>query len=155
MHPVITFGAPTPESSVFEGGVTGVRHYAAKLRKLLKFDFSFCTPPTKAPGNHFSHQKSFKEYSDQWSRSGFTFCVPTSASYSGATVREYYGRLALSGKVIRTPKIRNMHHPIASTTLPQAVRRVGLCSENMVLSLVASVIVRKLLNNQILNQPKH
>ncbi|GFY28194.1 hypothetical protein TNCV_4395281 [Trichonephila clavipes] len=50
------------------------------------------------------------------------FFVPSSASWAGSTVREYYGRLALSGKAIRILKIRNMHHPIASTTLPQAVR---------------------------------
>ncbi|GFV65227.1 hypothetical protein TNCV_4572271 [Trichonephila clavipes] len=34
------------------------------------------------------------------------FCVPTSASYAGATVLEYYGHPTLSGNVNRTPKIQ-------------------------------------------------
>ncbi|GFY58640.1 hypothetical protein TNIN_166531 [Trichonephila inaurata madagascariensis] len=45
-----------------------------------------------------------------------------------------------------------MHRPKAST-LPQAVRRIGLCSENMGV-IVECVTVRKLLNIQLLNQTK-
>ncbi|GFW99454.1 hypothetical protein TNCV_3007561 [Trichonephila clavipes] len=62
---------------------------------------------------------------------GFYECL------AGAAIREYYGRLALYGKVTRTPKIRNMRRPIASTTLPQSVRRIGGCVLRTWASLVA------------------
>ncbi|GFV35930.1 hypothetical protein TNCV_2866891 [Trichonephila clavipes] len=52
MHPVITFGAPTPASSVSERGITVIRHYPAKLLELLKVDLDFCTPPRKTPDSH-------------------------------------------------------------------------------------------------------
>ncbi|GFW36176.1 hypothetical protein TNCV_4930381 [Trichonephila clavipes] len=63
MYPVTTFGAPTPASSVSEGGITVVRHYPVKLWELLKFDFGYSftlLPYRSRPERHFSRTKTFR-----------------------------------------------------------------------------------------------
>ncbi|GFT49671.1 hypothetical protein TNCV_3368081 [Trichonephila clavipes] len=91
-----SFGALTPTSSVFEGGITAVRHYSAKLWELLKFDFRLLYPIQK--------NTRIIRISGPNQDSLFTFLHLQVRSVR--TVREYYGRLALSDIVIRIPKIQ-------------------------------------------------
>ncbi|GFW38019.1 hypothetical protein TNCV_4632201 [Trichonephila clavipes] len=100
MHPVATFGAHTPASSISEGGHYGCPALCSKITGTSKIRFQIFIPyPEKHQVITFLTPRiSGWEYSDQRFRSGLTFCVPTSASLTGATVGKYYGRPALSAR---------------------------------------------------------